>query len=420
MNRKKKDSYTKVAALIVMFVAIIAYALIDDAVASPLRMLSRGETVLSPVGVRVVYDVGTHSTFHAYGRGFFQVTRDAVRFTNSAGQNMWETMLSLSAPVFVAQGDVIAVSEFRGRSVDVFNSRGLMYSKQVQHPILNLAVNANGFLALILENGDHYIVEVYNASGQTIMEGSFEDYNVVPFAAAISNDNRYLALALVDLNHVDMRSQIIFSMLNRSDAIHFQNGIFASTEAKENVLIGAIQFMDNNHIVYASNNSISSGVIHNGRYDARWQIEFDNQIDHIAFNDGRTISVAMGDSIINRNPLQIGSVLQYNLQGQLLSTINTGQRVTHLSAGLGGTIIGNNRSFTAVGINGSVLWDYISSREVRQVMFLENTNQALIATPSEANVMRVQRVAQNNGTGIFTEYENDISYEVELIVEVEE
>ena len=399
---KAKERIIKRISLLILLTALVGYFLLNDTgrTTEGFLPLSSNQLITTDILVRE-QESGTE--VHAYGRGFFHITKDGVSCISSTGQTLWSEVLNASAPLYRAEADIL-----------VFNSRGRMYSKTLENPILSFSINKNGYLSVITQDREFYRIEVFGSTGEWKSGASFFERNVYPIATDISDDNRYMAISLLNVGGVKMSSEVVIAHLERSAALDVVDGIFASSGVQDDTLIGTVEFMEGNNLVFASDKRISCAIIENdgnGRYSHKWDLELTNQLDKIRFNEGRSISIALGEPLINREAVDVGTVYQYNLSKELLSSTKADGKVTYLFSGMDATIIGTGRLFRAVNRNGGTIWSYNATRDVRQIVFFENTSKVLLVSNRDTSVMRAQR---SRPESIVIE-EDGINHGIELI-----
>ena len=415
MSKKEtqdKDQIRKIISLFILVSALIVYAFLSNTGKTTEGFLSSGlrQLVLADV---LVKEQENGTFVHASGRGFFHITKDGISYMSSTGQVRWSDVLNVTAPMYVAEADIVAISEHRSRVISVYSSSGERYEKVLDDPILSFSVNKNGYLSVITQSSERYIIHVFDGDGKWSSSADFPERNVFPVATAISNDNRYIAISLLNINGVKMSSEVILVHFGHTEALDFKDGIFASTGTKEDMLISLVRFMEGNHLVWVSDQQIGCGIIEeNGaaRYTHKWDLELTNKLEHIQFNDGKSISFAVGTPLINKESAEVGTVYQYGLSKDLLSTSKTGEKVTYLFAAMDSTIIGNDRSFHAINKSGSVLWSYTATKDVRQIVFIENSNKALLVSNKDTSLMTAQRTRQES-----SDIGDEIHHEIELI-----
>jgi len=359
-----------------------------------MRMMSTGHSIS--------FGFDSHPSFHSNDAEFFHfVTRDGVRFMNAAEQIRWNEMISINRPIAVSSGDFVAVGEANGRIIYVFDQNGLVYRVFFDNPVLSFSVNGTGFLSAIVQYDTGPAVHVYNRYRTTLNPPLFHMTPLLsnlmqPVAVEVSNDGRYLAIAVLDFS-AQISTVVQFRVLNLWDAWGLDGGLFAEETFPGQILTG-MNFVEDDRLVVATNRQIRGFHLAETQPRLResWQHDLENEISHLAFGSGYTAFVT-GSPIIGANdPAPAGALRIFNTAGRETVSFAVGRRATHLSMGQNAAIVGADRTFHAVSFGGAHLWDHISMFDTRQVLFLESTDSILVAGANRADSFVRRRIRNQN------------------------
>ena len=388
-QKKKRKTYNRLILFIVMFLSIIIYIVMET---NSLRFIHTSVTSVAinqfvEVTGPIRYDHNSNAIIYSDNTsGFYICTKDGVRFFSTSGELRWESVFSMSQPIMATNRQFIAVAEYRGRSLHVYNSiSGEQYVKEFDHPILSFSVNTRGFSSVILARDDAYVIQVFDSIGNVPFNMNYPTTNIFPIATAISNDNRILAISYLDIT-ANMTSQITYSYINKSeDRGISSDGMFAGTEHK-NQIVGILNFIDSNSLIAISDSEISNIDVELA--EKRWTYEFDNELDKFGLLNDRTFALALGKPILNRDAEPLGTVKIYNTNLDEMGAFSLGKTVTYMSTGHNSSIVGSGRVYSALNRSGKLLWEYHATTDLKEVMFLNNTDNILIATNTEAQILR--------------------------------
>ena len=361
---------------------------------------------LEQTGHGVSYDFDASPSFHSNSSGdFFFATRDGIQFRSSSDTQHWHLAFTFNNPVMVGSGNIVAVGEPRGRRVYVFNSNGLLFPIDSEHPIMLFSVNSTGFLAVVVQYPNGHRIRVYNPN--SFAEPLFTRAIVgqdealwYPTAVEISDNGRYIAVALLDLNTL-LRTTVEFGYINASDGFGTEDrfGIFAS-EILHGQIVSAMQFMADNKVVVATTSYIicfqlTQHVHAPTTISEVWRRELNSSIDHIAFYGNRYVVYITGDRHVGvTDAPPMGTINIVNVNNTVAGVFNLGRRATHLFVGHGALLVGADRNFHAISMRGVHLWEHnaLFDTRGRQVIFLDNTDTILIGGANRAEVHERRRV----------------------------
>jgi len=349
----------------------------------------------------VSYGVDSNPLFYSNGtRSFFLASRTGVRNVNDRGENRWSPEhFSLTRPHMAARGDIVAVGEAeRARLIYMFNNNELQHMHTLDNPAMSFFVNSSGFLSVISQIDTRFQILVFNhlyygndrAFGRTIAPADHPMQ--VPVIADVSVCGRYVAIAYLDMSR-NLTTSIEF--FNRREAPQGTDGLFAHIEFPGETIL-AMRFMEDNHLLIITEARITLQRIEGNARHQVWEEPIHNVIQEVAFDgDSRFAFVAgTATSPDGRYADPLGTVNIFDLGGQT-GRFYFGRRGTHLSMGHGAVIVGSERYFRAVNAQGQGLWHFIATQDVRDIIFLNDTNSVLVAGSNRAYVWRRQRARQD-------------------------
>ena len=370
---------------------------------------------MEPTGHGVSYNFDASPSFHSNNSRFYYfVTRDGIQYRPSDGDVRWNHSFSFNQPHMVARGDIVAVGERSGgRRVYVFNSTDeLLFRAEFEYPVMMFSVNAAGFLSVVLEMPFGYRIYVHNQlsirAGEYFYRQNIVDDLHFPVAVEVSEDGRYIAVAIVDLSvRVDTTVQLRYTSLWDAVAWGAAEGLFAS-EIFTDQIVHSLRFMADDRLVVATDSQILGYRIIERDYNVTakewaWTVNLQNELSEMAFYGNRHLVYVTGNRHLGAiNGYPVGTVHIVNTtDGTRAGEFSTGRHATHLSVGNGAVLVGSDRNFHAIDLRGNHLWEHNSLHYTRSMIFLDDTDTVLIAGANRAEVNRRQRVRVTDFEGIF-------------------
>ena len=339
--------------------------------------------------VYITHEAGAAAQLAATTDGFFLATRDAMRFYNADGAEVFRHGHGMSNPTLFSRGGYAAVLEHNGRIFNVYNDRGLMYSIVTDVPIVRFALGGQGFAAVMMY-GRHgiYEIEVYDNFGTRTHYGRHTDENIVPMLMDISHDGSVLAISYLDINGAQMNSFIGFFSIDGSHA--GAESMFAASSYNPGEIVGAIRFLADGRLVVLSDGRIF--VLDRAAATA-WETPLNNRVTHVEFSD-LWFAVAYGDAKLNRVGRPSGTVAAYNSFGIQLFVYRAPDRVTSLNTRGGNIVVGSaGGHFVALSDTGQVLWELTLPGNVQSVAMMGGPNSVVVLSPTQTSILR--RVRDN-------------------------
>ena len=386
MNKKK---------ILVIGLLVLGFAMLAQTIFG--WTLSADDMQLVNTQVRISYGFDAHPSFHSNSSRFFHfVTRAGIRYVASDGTNREHHQFSLTRPRMATRGNIVAVGEAeRGRIIFVYDSSEHLYTVAPDNPVLGFSVNGSAYLSVITQRDDGYGIHVFNR--RNIVEPLYSKRvsqgvspMLMPVAAEVSDNGRFIAVAYLDLN-VQLTTIVDFMFINQEDAPWGTDGLFAQKSFPDEILLG-MRFMANNTVLIITDRRINLYNTTGDEVQLAWSVELHNNLDQLAFYGDTRFAFVSGAPIGvgNSEADPVGTVNMFNLSGQT-GSFELGRAATHLSMGHNAVIVGSNRYFHAVNARGESLWHHNAVHDVRDMIFLDNTDTVLIAGPNRAYVWRRQR-----------------------------
>ena len=357
-----------------------------------MRMVNTGH------GVSYAFDANP-SFYSNNSRFFYFATRTGMRHVASGGGTGWQETFALTRPLMVTRGDVAAVGEAeRGRAVYVYNSNGYMYSVTFDHPLVGFSVNAAGYLAAITQVDGGFHIHVYNRLRQNDYLFRWSMYHEqfpmrYPVAAEVSEDGLYIVIAYWNTSGRQLATEIQFWTISEDGPRFGTDGLFAGLDLDDALL--RMRFMANNQLLLITDTQITLHSVAGNAVSEVWEepLQLHNRLSRLAFCGNNRFAFVSGAPIRpdGRYADPLGTVNIFDLNGQT-GRFYLGRNATHLSMGHNSVIVGADRYFHAISARGTSLWHHTVTHDVRDMIFLDNTDTVLIAGANRAYVWRRQRV----------------------------
>ena len=333
------------------------------------------------------------SYIYIYGKAGIKIMKD---------QNIiLEDNFSLENPYVVTSYDKIAICDNNGKVVRIYSNSGHMYTINTVNNILGFTINKNGFLSIILKNDNNYQIDIYNKDGDNIYSIKDISYDQgVPVGISISQDNKVLAVSYIQTTSATVDSNIVFYSIQ-------DNKLFGGFIKQEQVA-GIIKFVDNSNLVCVSDKEIfiikSNSAQNSEQSKEIYKKPLNNVLNDVKFLDGIGYLVCYGQSILNsEEAMEENTLVFYNQSGgEIGKYYKKGQSITNITANKYGAIVEEGRLFTAINTSGKKIWEYQATQDIKDVIFYENSNKAIIVTNTQIKIVKIDKklvdkqIDQNN------------------------
>ena len=388
-GRDEKKKLSPGRKLLIASGLLIAAALVQHLVFDMIGVEARGDLHMVDTAIGVSYGFDMHPSFYAPGgRSFFFAARDGVQNLTSGGELRWQDGFNLALPLMVGRGDIVAIGEPNGHKIYVYGPDGYLFSVNLPHPAIYFTVNASGYLSVIMQTGSNYIIEVFHSDDRHYYRMPIYDTNVFPFSVDVSNCGTYVAKALLDVDTLIL-SRLTFSYVRRAEsrAHMMTEGMFRSYRF-DNEFIVRVRFTDCGRVIAVTDKQIIGFMADSGHQGSEWSIPLHNRPDKLYIGDN-ILAFVTGDAFLNDpNADAVGVLHIYNFDGRHTGSFDLGRRATHLTMNHNTVLAGTDRTFYAINQQGNLLWEHSAIQDVRDMIFLDNTDTILLAGGTRAMVMR--------------------------------
>ncbi len=207
----------------------------------------------------------------------------------------------------------------------------------------------------------------------------------------ISDDNRVFAISYLDTTDVEPIGKVNFFFVNESEGKNFSESMFSGV-IKNNELIPKVFYLDNGNLVMVSDRALY-GIGING--EERWAIELTNHISYIGVEKKKYVVIAYGGAISGKNSKKQGYVSWINGDGKEIASFQAKDAVTYLNCDNTGTVIGCNKTYYGFKIGGRAFWEYTATKDMVDVLLMENVNNVLFVTNDNAVILNMDTVSQD-------------------------
>ena len=147
----------------------------------------------------------------SFGTCFLSYSSDGIRCIDEKGNDIWSCPFEMQNPMIEINGDYVAVADYVGRTIYIFNHTGELGTIQTNLPIRDIEVAGNGVVAAVLDNGDVTSISLYYYDGNEI--GFFRttmSKSGYPLDIGMSVDGTLVAVSYLYLDNGTLTSKVAF------------------------------------------------------------------------------------------------------------------------------------------------------------------------------------------------------------------
>ena len=381
------DNKKKIYLLIVIILLIISIGLSSNDVVS--SNTSPDDQQFTEIHIGVTYDPNSSPSVYTDNSDmFFLATKNGLQLINKIGEVQWEFEYNMRYPIMIGNEDKVAVSDKDSNIIYVFNKYGEMYTSEFEGKVKSFYINKNGYLGvIIMEDSGNYRIQVLDNTGFVIWDGPITDPNVIPTMIALSDDNKIMAYSTININELEMQSEIIFNYISEEDSKK-NGGTSFSTQVDKGHVIGMIKYVNNELIAISDGNINRYTKSQGGTIVNSVSIPINNKIQYVDISKKGNIGVVLGSST-NKRQIEVPSntLELYNQQGSKTGSIQFNEPITYLDYTLDTAIVGTERTFYGVNFRGDIVWEYNFTKDVEQLLYLDDEKTLIVVGNTEVTLL---------------------------------
>lgn len=309
------------------------------------------------------YIVSENGHFYSFNDCIVCLEKNILSFYNRSANKTTSLDLEISTPIFESNGKFLCVAEKNGNKLCLISNKNILWQKDVKGQITNVSVNKNGYIAISISDTTYKtICKVYSEDGSELFTTYLSKSYVVD--SAISNDNKFLALAETNFSGISIQSNIKIisidkALSNNADSVYY------NYVAPIGDLIINIDYCNNNLVCL---------------YDNHIDLIKDTTVsEFINFENSKILFADINNKIIQVEKQSTG-ILSSQFKLKILDVPNTDRIKTYVlekepkSVEVFGNMVAINCGTEAFFINnlGWLVKHYKSSQEIQSVVLSDN------------------------------------------------
>ncbi len=190
----------------------------------------------------------------AYDKYIGVHSKNEFTIYNNSGKEEAKLDIPINNVIFNNCNKYVGIAENGGQNVFLVSGQTLLWENKVEGNISKISVNKNGYMAVvILDTSYKTVVSLYNPNGKELFKIFLKSTRVSDIS--LSNDNKYLALAEIDITSSVIKSNVkIISIENAQTDT--DNSIVYIHNADAGKLLINIKYQDKNKLLCMYDDSI--------------------------------------------------------------------------------------------------------------------------------------------------------------------
>ena len=152
-------------------------------------------------------DESENSNVYAFNKYIGVLCKNQFSIYDNTGKQEKNLTIEITKPIYDTNGRHFVIAEEKGQKIYLITDKDIAWEKKVDGNISQVEVNKNGYVAVtIVDTSYKTVISMYDNEGNWLFNSNLSSTRVV--STAISNDNKYLALAEVDTSKTQIQSSV--------------------------------------------------------------------------------------------------------------------------------------------------------------------------------------------------------------------
>lgn len=314
--------------------------------------------------------------YMAYGEDrILKYSRDGAAGLNSSGEILWNGSYDMKNPLAESCENYIVIADIGGKSAYVYNGSDSGVQVETLLPIVQACVANQGVVALVLEDKDSNIIQIYDPYNTSDSLKVDLPTNVkedgYPVDVALSNDGQKLVTSYLYINNGVMENRVNFYNFND----YGQNSgdrIVGARNFKQD-LIPKLEFINNTTVCAYGENSFTLYSMKQVPKDVKEKITLDDKIKSTFSNEsyiGFVLENSKGDYKYQ--------VVVYNTSGDKILNKGMDYEYDQVFISDKEIVFYSGMECNIMRINGTWRFHYTFDRDILYVMPVNNYNKYVL------------------------------------------
>lgn len=195
--------------------------------------------------------------FLSYNNGVLRYSRDGAAAITRDGKEQWNGSYDMENPEVDIAGQYVVVADIEGKTLYVFNGSDSGTQMTMDQPILQACVSKQGVVAVLLEQNDSNVIQIYNpydANNKLLVEIPTNVEEGYPVSMDLAEDGTGLVASFVCVTSGTVQSRVAF--YDFTDVGKNTNCLVGAKEYKDRV-ISEVRYLGADHACLFSEKGFS-------------------------------------------------------------------------------------------------------------------------------------------------------------------
>ena len=365
INKKKIIIVTLIILIAIVAISVIAVYVSNKEVREWIDVnIFKKEVVQDKVATIELNDI-QNSNIYTFNQYIGILNKNKFSIYGNTGNEEKTLDIQITNPVFSSENRFLAIGESGGQKVYLIEDKEISWEATIEGNISQIHVNRNGYVAVVLSDASNKtVIQMYNTEGKPLFK-TYAPYNRST-DVAISNDNKYLAVAEIDTSGTIIQSNIKIISIEKAST-ESENSVENTYKCESGKLLTDLKYQDKDILICMYTDAITkyenaqeTTLIDNKDKKVIFQsIELNGNVSSI---EEKSSGLFTADSLINIVNIENSSIKEY--------TVNSIAKEIYTNGNIIALNLGTEVEF--INTDGWLVKRYIANQEITNVAMSNN------------------------------------------------
>ena len=255
INKKKIIIVTLIILIAIAIISAIVVYVSNKEIREWIDVnIFRKEVVQDKVATIELNDI-QNSNIYAFNKYIGILNKNKFSIYGNTGNEEKTLDIQITNPVFSSENRFLAIGESGGQKVYLIEDKEISWEATIEGNISQIHVNRNGYVAVVLSDASNKtVIQMYNTEGKPLFK-TYAPYNRST-DVAISNDNKYLAVAEINTSGTIIQSNIKIISIEKAST-ESENSVENTYKCESGKLLTDLKYQDKDILICMYTDSIT-------------------------------------------------------------------------------------------------------------------------------------------------------------------
>lgn len=254
INKKKILTSVMIVIMVVSILSLVIVYSNDKMVREWIDKKILQKEVVQDNVTTIELTEGQNTNIHAFNKYIGILNKNKFSIYGNTGNEEKTLEVEVSNPIFDSANRFLVMAEQKGKKIYLITDKDITWEADVEGNISQVHVNKNGYVAVVITDTSYKtVIAMYNPEGKEMFKTYLSSTRTAD--VAISNDNKYLAIAEVDTSGTIIQSNIKVISIEKASSDP-TNSLDSTYQGETDKLITNIEYQNKDKLVCMYTDSI--------------------------------------------------------------------------------------------------------------------------------------------------------------------